>query len=52
MTLPKIITITADNIDREHICCAIGDKKHEKGLSAKKDKKETKRGVCIQKSRC
>lgn len=36
MSLPQIVTINENNIDSEHICCAIGDKKHEYGLSEKK----------------
>ncbi|MCL2810893.1 MAG: N-acetyltransferase [Clostridia bacterium] len=32
----NIITITPDNIDREHICCAISDKKGETCVSSKK----------------
>lgn len=31
-----IITITQENIDREHICCAIADKKGETCVSSKK----------------
>lgn len=31
------INLTADNIDEEHICCAIGDKKHACGVDAKKN---------------
>ncbi|MFH0926528.1 MAG: GNAT family N-acetyltransferase [bacterium] len=52
MLLPKIITITTENIDKEHICCAIGDKKHEKGLFAKKEwiKKRLKDGFVFKKA--
>ena len=32
----EIITITEDNIDSEHICCAISDKKGSTGANAKK----------------
>lgn len=32
-----IIHVNKDNIDREHICCAIGNKKEDCGLLAKKD---------------
>ena len=28
--------LTADNIEKEHICCAIGDPKHQKGVACKK----------------
>ncbi len=31
------INITLDNIDTEHLCCAISDKKHEEGVSNKKE---------------
>lgn len=31
------ITLTIDNIDNEHICCGIGDKKHQQGVNAKKN---------------
>lgn len=31
-----IITVTSDNIDKEHICCAISDKKGENRVSSKK----------------
>ena len=36
MSLPKMVTISENNIDAEHICCAIGDKKHKQGVLAKK----------------
>ncbi len=32
----EYINITKDNIENEHICCAIGDKKHQYGVEAKK----------------
>lgn len=32
----KFITLTKDNIDREHICCAISDKKSAESYEAKK----------------
>ena len=31
-----IITLTPENIDREHICCALADKKTADGVQAKK----------------
>lgn len=31
------INLTLENIDSEHICCAIGDPKHQNGVNAKKD---------------
>ena len=33
----EYINLTADNIDKEHICCAIGDPKHQKGVDLKKE---------------
>lgn len=33
----EYINITLDNIDDEHICCAIGDPKHKDGVSNKKE---------------
>ena len=32
----EFINITLDNIDSEHICCAIGDPKHQNGVDNKK----------------
>lgn len=32
----EYINLTLDNINDEHICCAIGDKKHQVGLGKKK----------------
>ena len=31
------INLTMNNIDKEHICCAIGDPKHQKGVFCKKE---------------
>ena len=33
----EYINLDIDNIDKEHICCAIGDKKHQEGVSNKKE---------------
>ena len=33
----EFINLTLDNIADEHICCAIGDKKHQAGVDSKKD---------------
>ena len=33
----EYINLTADNIDKEHICCAIGDPKHQCGVDRKKE---------------
>ena len=30
------MNLTLDNLDTEHICCAISDKKHQVGVSVKK----------------
>ena len=32
----KYINLILDNIDKEHICCAIGDKKHQDGVIEKR----------------
>ncbi|MCH5253391.1 MAG: GNAT family N-acetyltransferase [Lachnospiraceae bacterium] len=32
----QYINLTLDNIDREHLCCAIADKKHQNGVAIKK----------------
>ena len=31
------INLTPENIEKEHICCAIGDKKHQDGVESKKE---------------
>ena len=38
----EFITLTNENLEQEHICCAIGDKKHQAGVESKKkmDKKQ------------
>ena len=33
----EYINLTKDNIDNEHICCAIGDPKHQDGVNNKKN---------------
>ncbi len=33
----EYINITLENIDNEHICCAIGDPKHQEGVDKKKE---------------
>ena len=45
-SLPKYITLTEDNIDKEHICCAFSDKKCLEGYESKKEwlKKEFANG--------
>ena len=33
----EYINLTLENIDDEHICCAIGDPKHQEGVDSKKE---------------
>ena len=33
----RYINLTLENIEKEHICCAIGDKKHQAGVTQKKE---------------
>ena len=33
----QYITLNANNIDAQHLCCAIADKKHQAGVQSKKD---------------
>ena len=33
----EYINLTVENIDEEHICCAIGDPKHQEGVERKKE---------------
>ncbi len=33
----QYINLTLENIEKEHICCAIGDKKHQAGVTQKKN---------------
>ena len=33
----EYINLNNDNIDEEHICCAIGDPKHQLGVDKKKE---------------
>lgn len=35
--LPKYITLTENNIDKDHICCAFSDKKCLAGYELKKE---------------
>lgn len=35
--MAEYINLTLDNIDKEHICCAISDKKHQSGVYHKKE---------------
>lgn len=49
--MEKFINITIDNIEKEHICCAISDKKHTKGVILKKEwlKERIKEGHVFRK---
>lgn len=49
-SLPKYITLTEDNIDKEHICCAFSDKKCLEGYEFKKEwlKKEFANGYVFR----
>lgn len=33
----EYINVTVENIEKEHICCAIGDAKHQNGVNSKKE---------------
>ena len=33
----EFLNITLDNIQKEHVCCAIADKKHQRGVALKKE---------------
>ncbi len=33
----EYINLTLENIEKEHICCAIGDPKHQAGVDSKKE---------------
>lgn len=33
----QFINLTIENIDKEHLCCAIADKKHQAGVAVKKN---------------
>ncbi len=33
----EYINLTPENIDHEHLCCAIADKKHQRGVGIKRD---------------
>lgn len=47
----EYINITLDNIENEHLCCAIGDKKHQDGVNNKKEwlKERIKEGHVFRK---
>ena len=48
--MEKIIQLTPDNINKEHICCAISDKKCSESYEAKKNwlKKEFENGYIFR----
>lgn len=48
--MEKILSLSVDNIDEEHICCAISDKKCKESYELKKDwlKKEFKNGYVFR----
>jgi GNAT superfamily N-acetyltransferase len=50
--MEKIIQLTPENIDHEHICCAISDKKCKDSYQAKKDwlKKEFENGYVFRRT--
>ena len=33
----EYVNLTLENIEKEHICCAIGDPKHQNGVDSKKE---------------
>ena len=35
--METFINLTLDNLQKEHLCCAIGDKKHQQGVDIKKE---------------
>ena len=39
----EYINLSLENIDKEHICCAIGDPKHQEGVDRKNIKKQIRR---------
>ena len=47
----EYINLTLENIEKEHICCAIGDPKHQVGVNAKKEwiKEKIKEGHVFRK---
>lgn len=47
----EYINITLENIDKEHICCAISDKKHQGGVFMKKEwmKEQIRKGHVFRK---
>lgn len=49
----KYITLTTENIDKEHICCAFSDKKCSEGYQLKKEwlKKRVSKRICFQTTR-
>lgn len=34
--MSEFVNVTFENLEKEHVCCAIGDKKHQEGVNQKK----------------
>lgn len=51
MSSPNYVDLTAENIDEHHLCCALGDPKHEAGVQRKKAwlKKRFSEGLVFRK---
>lgn len=49
--MSEYINLDLENIEKEHLCCAIGDKKHQEGVIAKKEwlKERIKEGHVFRK---
>lgn len=47
----QFVNLTLENIEKEHICCAIADKKHQEGVAIKKEwiKNQIKEGHVFRK---
>ncbi len=46
----EYINLTLDNINDEHICCAIGDPKHQSGVKKRKNGLRTNlmKDMCLE----
>ncbi len=33
----EFVNLTLENLEKEHLCCAISDKKHQNGVNSKKE---------------
>lgn len=49
--MSEYINLSLDNLETEHLCCAISDKKHQDGVSCKKEwlKERIKEGHVFRK---